>query len=390
MAHEMMNIFGMTLEQLGQLCADEGMPKFAAKQICDWLYAKHVDSIDAMTNLSLKARARLNEIAFIGRHAPVDCQISTDGTKKYLFRIENGERRMENYPDAEANPQFATPNSQFSTPNSQFSTLNSQFSILNSQLNKYVETVFIPDGDRGTLCVSCQIGCKMGCRFCVTGQQGFHGSLDTSEILNQIFSIPEFDRLTNIVYMGMGEPMDNLDNVLRSTQVLTAPWGLGWSPHRITVSTVGIIPGLRRFLDESQCHVAVSLHNPFAAERLNIMPMQKAYPIANVVALLRQYDWSGQRRISFEYTMFKGLNDDTRHAAELVRLLKGLYCRVNLIRFHSSPDTPFKTASSQAMERFKDYLNSHGITCTIRASRGEDIMAACGLLAGQAKHSSKQ
>ena len=376
MAHEMMNIFGMTFEQLGQLCADEGMPKFAAKQICDWLYAKHVDSIDAMTNLSLKARARLNEIAFIGRHAPVDCQISTDGTKKYLFRIENGERRMENYPDAEANPQFSTPNSQFST--------------LNSQLNKYVEAVFIPDGDRGTLCVSCQIGCKMGCRFCVTGQQGFHGSLDTSEILNQIFSIPEFDRLTNIVYMGMGEPMDNLDNVLRSTQVLTAPWGLGWSPHRITVSTVGIIPGLRRFLDESQCHVAVSLHNPFAAERLNIMPMQKAYPIANVVALLRQYDWSGQRRISFEYTMFKGLNDDTRHAAELVRLLKGLYCRVNLIRFHSSPDTPFKTASSQAMERFKDYLNSHGITCTIRASRGEDIMAACGLLAGQAKHSSKQ
>ena len=393
----MMNIFGMTFEQLGQLCANEGMPKFAAKQICDWLYAKHVDSIDAMTNLSMKARARLNEIAFIGRHAPVDCQISTDGTKKYLFRIENGERRMENYPDAEANSQFAIPNSQFSIPNSQFSTLNSQFSTpnsqfstLNSQLNKYVEAVFIPDGDRGTLCVSCQIGCKMGCRFCVTGQQGFHGSLDTSEILNQIFSIPEFDRLTNIVYMGMGEPMDNLDNVLRSTQVLTAPWGLGWSPHRITVSTVGIIPGLRRFLDESQCHVAVSLHNPFAAERLNIMPMQKAYPIANVVALLRQYDWSGQRRISFEYTMFKGLNDDTRHAAELVRLLKGLYCRVNLIRFHSSPDTPFKTASSQAMERFKDYLNSHGITCTIRASRGEDIMAACGLLAGQAKHSSKQ
>jgi 23S rRNA (adenine2503-C2)-methyltransferase len=223
----------------------------------------------------------------------------------------------------------------------------------------------------------------MGCRFCVTGQQGFHGDLSATDILNQIFSIPEFDRLTNIVYMGMGEPMDNLDNVLRSTEVLTAPWGLGWSPHRITVSTVGIIPGLRRFLGESQCHVAVSLHNPFADEREEIMPMQQAYPIADVVALLRKYDWSGQRRISFEYTMFKGLNDDTRHAAELVRLLKGLYCRVNLIRFHSSPDTPFKTSSVQAMERFRDYLNAHGITCTIRASRGEDIMAACGLLAGK-------
>ncbi len=338
-----MNLFGMSLAELQQLCADEGMPKFAAKQMCDWLYAKHVDSIDAMTNLSLKARARLNEIAFIGRHAPVNCQVSKDGTKKYLFACASTATREQ----------------------------------------QYVEAVFIPDGDRGTLCVSCQMGCKMGCRFCVTGQQGFHGSLDASEILNQMFSIPEFDLLTNIVYMGMGEPMDNLDHVLRSTEVLTAPWGLGWSPHRITVSSVGIIPGLRRFLNESQCHVAVSLHNPFATERLDIMPMQKAYPISEVVALLRQYDWSGQRRISFEYTMFRGLNDDTRHAAELVRLLKGLFCRVNLIRFHASPDTPFKTSSPQAMERFKDYLNSHGITCTIRASRGEDIMAACGLLAGQ-------
>ena len=391
------NLLGMSLAELQQLCAVEGMPRFAAQQMCDWLYAKQVDSIDAMTNISLRSRARLKEIAFIGRHEPVNCQVSKDGTKKYLFRIENGEMRMENDPDAETNSQFSIPNSQlknaeansqFSIPNSQLKNAeaNSQFSIPNSQLYKYVEAVFIPDGDRGTLCVSCQMGCKMGCRFCVTGQQGFHGNLSAAEILNQIFSIPEFYRLTNIVYMGMGEPMDNLDNVLRSTEVLTASWGLGWSPHRITVSSVGIVPGLRRFLDVSQCHVAVSLHNPFAAERLDIMPMQRVYPIADVVALLRQYDWSGQRRISFEYTMFSGLNDDLRHAAELVRLLKGLYCRVNLIRFHASPDTPFKTSSAQAMERFKEYLNSHGITCTIRASRGEDIMAACGLLAGQATH----
>ena len=375
------NLLGMSLAELQQLCAVEGMPRFAAQQMCDWLYAKQVDSIDAMTNISLRSRARLKEIAFIGRHEPVNCQVSKDGTKKYLFRIENGEMRMENDPDAETDSQFPIPNSQLKNAEA-----NSQFSILNSQLNKYVEAVFIPDGDRGTLCVSCQMGCKMGCRFCVTGQQGFHGNLSAAEILNQIFSIPEFYRLTNIVYMGMGEPMDNLDNVLRSTEVLTASWGLGWSPHRITVSSVGIVPGLRRFLDVSQCHVAVSLHNPFAAERLDIMPMQRVYPITDVVALLRQYDWSGQRRISFEYTMFSGLNDDLRHAAELVRLLKGLYCRVNLIRFHASPDTPFKTSSAQAMERFKEYLNSHGITCTIRASRGEDIMAACGLLAGQATH----
>lgn len=336
------NLLGKTLEQLQQLCADEGLPKFTAKQICDWLYVKQVCDINLMTNLSLKARARLSEIAYIGRHSPINCQVSADGTKKYLFECP--------------------------------STVTSQ--------TQYVESVFIPDGNRGTLCVSCQMGCKMGCKFCVTGQQGFHGSLSAAEILNQIFSIPEFHLLTNIVYMGMGEPMDNLDNVLCSTQVLTAPWGLAWSPHRITVSTVGIIPGLQRFLNESGCHVAVSLHNPFAQERLSIMPMQKAYPIADVVSLLRRYDWSGQRRISFEYTMFRGLNDDTRHAAELVRLLKGLYCRVNLIRFHSSPDTPYRTATPLSMERFRDYLNAHGITCTIRASRGEDIMAACGLLAG--------
>lgn len=336
----MFSLFGKTLVELQALCADEGLPRFAARQICDWLYVKRVDSIDAMTNLSLKARARLKEIACIGRHSPIQCQVSTDGTKKYLFEI-----------DAAA--------------------------------HAYVETVFIPDGDRATLCISCQVGCKMGCRFCVTGQQGFHGNLSTTDILNQIFSIPEFDRLTNIVYMGMGEPMDNLDNVLCSTQVLTADWGLAWSPHRITVSSVGIIPGLQRFLDESQCHLAVSLHNPFASERLQVMPMQKVYPIADVVALLRRYDWSGQRRISFEYTMFKGLNDDLRHAAELVRLLKGLCCRVNLIRFHASPDTPYRTSTPAAISQFRDYLNAHGITCTLRASRGEDIMAACGLLAGQ-------
>ncbi len=337
------NLLGMSLAELQQLCSNEGMPKFAAKQMCDWLYAKHVDNIDAMTNLSLKARARLNAIVFISRHAPVGCQVSKDGTKKYLFECA--------------------------------STIDNR--------QQYVEAVFIPDGDRSTLCVSCQMGCKMGCQFCVTGQHGFHGSLNASEILNQILSIPEFDRLTNIVYMGMGEPMDNLDNVLRSTEVLVAGWGLGWSPHRITVSSVGLIPGLRRFLNESQCHVAVSLHNPFAAERLEIMPMQKAYPIAEVVSMLQQYNWNGQRRISFEYTMFSGLNDDTRHAAELVRLLNGLRCRVNLIRFHSSPNTHFKTSTTNTMERFRDYLNSHGVTCTIRTSRGEDIMAACGLLAGQ-------
>ena len=362
------DLFGKNLTELQQICACEGFPRFTAKQICDWLYKKRVDTIDAMTNLSLAQRARLSEIAYISRQSPIDCQVSKDGTKKYLFATHTGSAPL---------PLCQGKRSASGTPGRALCVRRGE-GVLNS-----IESVYIPDGDRATLCISCQVGCKMGCRFCVTGQQGFHGNLSAADILGQIFSIPEFETLTNIVYMGMGEPMDNLDAVLRSTEVLTAPWGLGWSPHRITVSTVGIIPGLKRYLDESQCHLAVSLHNPVAAERLDIMPMQKAYPIADVVALLRGYDWSGQRRISFEYTMFRGLNDDLAHAAELVRLLKGLYCRVNLIRFHASPDTPFHTSSPQAMSRFRDYLNDHGITCTIRASRGEDIMAACGLLAGQ-------
>ncbi len=332
------NLLGMTLTQLQELCTAEGFPKFTAKQLCDWLYKHRVDSIDRMTNLSLAQRARLQEIAYVGRETPVNCQVSKDGTKKYLFPVLDGQ---------------------------------------------HVEAVYIPDDDRATLCVSCQAGCKMGCRFCVTGQQGFHGSLSAGDILNQLFAIPEFENLTNVVFMGMGEPMDNLDAILAATEIMTATWGLGWSPKRITVSTVGIIPGLRRFLDESQCHLAVSLHNPVTAERQQIMPVEKAYPLNEVLSLLKRYNWSGQRRLSFEYTMFRGLNDDMAHAQQLVDTLRGLDCRVNLIRFHASPNAPFQTSTPSAIAAFESYLNRHGIICTLRASRGQDIDAACGLLAGK-------
>lgn len=332
------NLLGMTLAQLQELCTAEGFPRFTAKQLCDWLYKKRVESIDAMTNLSLAQRARLNEMAYIGRETPVRCQVSRDGTKKYLFPVLDGH---------------------------------------------FVEAVYIPEEDRATLCVSCQVGCKMGCRFCVTGQQGFHGNLCAGDILNQLFSIPEYGELTNVVFMGMGEPMDNLDAILAATQTMTSDWGLGWSPKRITVSTVGIVPGLKRFLDESQCHVAVSLHNAVPQERLQMMPVQKAFPLSEVLALLRHYDWSGQRRLSFEYIMFRGINDDQQHAQKLVDALKGLDCRVNLIRFHESPEAPYKTSMPTAIKVFQDYLNRHGVTCTLRASRGQDIDAACGLLAGK-------
>ena len=359
-----MVLFGQTLEQLQALCLDEGFPKFTARQLCDWMYKKRVNDFDSMTNLSLKIRARLNEIATVGRTAPIDCQTSVDGTKKYLFSCGS---------ESSNNTQSLSDNTQF------------------------VESVFIPTSDRATLCISCQRGCKMGCRFCVTGKQGFHGSLTAADILNQLFEVDAqvspvqdvkqsgIQTITNVVYMGMGEPMDNYEAVKQSVEVLTADWGLGWSPQRITVSTVGIIPTLRRLLDEMRCHVAVSLHNPFPDEREEVMPVERAYPITDVIKLLRQYDWHGQRRISFEYIMFRGQNDDIRHAAALTSLLRGLPCRVNLIRFHTSPDMPFRTSSDITIDNFCNYLNNHGIICTIRASRGEDIMAACGLLAGKSK-----
>lgn len=334
----METLLGYSLDRLRQLCEREGFPKYTAKQLCDWMYRKRVGDFEKMTNLSLATRQRLKEVAEVGMDEPAGCQASTDGTKKYLFDAGGGQ---------------------------------------------YIEAVYIPTDDRATLCVSCQKGCRMGCRFCVTGQQGFHGNLNVADILNQILSIHETNKLTNIVFMGMGEPLDNYDAIRQTLEVLTATWGLAWSPWRSTVSTVGITPMLKRLLDETRCHVAVSLHNPFANERADIMPMQKAYPIEGTIALLKQYNWYGQRRISFEYTMFKGVNDDLNHAVELVKITRGLRCRVNLIRYHASPYSSFQPSDQRTMETFRDYLERHGIIATIRASRGEDIMAACGLLAGQ-------
>lgn len=333
-------LLGKTLVELQEVALSVGLQKFAGKQLAEWLYERRAISFDDMTNISLKGRQALAEQYTIGRHEPVAEAVSTDGTKKYLFQLNGNETKG----------------------------------------NVYIESVYIPDNDRATLCVSTQAGCKMGCKFCMTGTLGFHGHLSATEILNQIFSIPDSDKLTNIVYMGEGEPMDNIDNVLRSLQVMTETWGCAWSPKRITVSTVGVLPGLERFLKESECHLAISLHNPFGAERQEIMPIEKRYHLSDVVALLKQYDWQHQRRVSFEYICWYNQNDAIRHAKELVRLLKGLPCRMNLIRFHSGVDQAFASSDEKQMEWLRDYLSDNGITTTIRRSRGEDILAACGML----------
>ena len=338
-------LLGQSETELKQLAQEMGMPAFVGKQMAQWLYAKGVMTIDEMTNISKANRERLAQRCTIGAHSPAEAMRSVDGTIKYLYRTLDGH---------------------------------------------YIETVYIPDGNRATLCVSSQVGCKMGCAFCMTGRQGYAASLSAAEILNQIYALPERETLTNVVFMGQGEPFDNIDAVLRATEVLTAPWGFAWSPKRITVSTVGLRAGLQRFLDESRCHLAVSLHHPLHEGRQALMPAERAFPASELVNLLRQYDFcrrrpmnddsSHQRRLSFEYIVFKGVNDSMDHARALVSLLDGLDCRINLIRFHDIPDTPLKGVDDEAMLRFRDYLTGHGIFTTIRASRGQDIYAACGLL----------
>lgn len=328
-------LLGLSLDELKGVAKSLGMPAFAGGQMAKWLYTRHVSSIDDMTDISKQNRERLKDSYTIGCRPPSDSKRSVDGTVKYLFPTVAG---------------------------------------------KFVETVYIPDNDRATLCVSSQVGCKMNCLFCQTGKQGFEGNLTVADILNQVYSLPERDTLTNIVFMGQGEPMDNLDNVLRATTALTAPWGYAWSPKRITVSSVGIRSKLRRFIEESECHLAISLHSPLHEQRAMLMPAEKAMPIEEIVEMLRGYDFSHQRRLSFEYIVFGGLNDSKAHAREIVRLLKGLECRVNLIRFHQIPGVDLHGAGEERMTELRDYLTGHGVFTTIRASRGQDIYAACGLL----------
>ncbi len=328
-------LLGMNLVELQSLVKRLGMPGFTAKQIASWIYEKKVTSIDEMTNLSVKNRELLKQNYEVGVASPVDEMRSVDGTVKYLYQVGEGH---------------------------------------------FVESVYIPDGERATLCVSSQVGCKMNCKFCMTGKQGFTACLTAHQIINQIHALPERDKLTNVVMMGMGEPLDNLDEVLKALEILTASYGYAWSPKRITLSTVGLRKGLKRFIEESDCHLAISLHSPLPVQRAELMPAERAFSITEMVDLLHNYDFSKQRRLSFEYIVFKGLNDSLVYAKELLKLLRGLDCRINLIRFHAIPGVDLNGADMDTMVRLRDYLTSHGLFTTIRASRGEDIFAACGML----------
>ena len=331
-------LYGQTLEELQTICAELSMPRFAAKQIAGWLYRRGATDIEQMSDLSKANRAKLAERYCIGLSVPIKVSTSTDGTKKYLYTTSEGSA---------------------------------------------IESAYIPDGERATLCVSSQAGCRMGCKFCATGRLGLTHSLSVCDILNQIASLPERESLTNVVYMGMGEPFDNIDNLLKALQIMTSEWGYGWSPTRITVSTAGLGKELERFLNSTSVHLAISLHNPFHDQRAEIMPIERAYPIADIAETLRRYDFTHQRRVSFEYIVMSGLNDSDRHIKELCRLLNGIKCRINLIRFHKIPDSPYFSPDDKRMIAFRDALTARGIMTTIRASRGEDIKAACGLLSAE-------
>ena len=342
-------MIGLTERELQDLAVSLGMPKFVGRQIAQWIYQKGVKSFSEMANISKRNQTLLDENYCVGRTDPAASQKSVDGTVKYLFPVEGG---------------------------------------------RYVESVYIPDHDRATLCVSSQSGCKMNCYFCATGKMGFKSQLSAAEIINQILSVPPAPEkgmepmtpLTNGVFMGMGEPLDNFGAVRRVIDILTAPWGLAWSPKRITVSTVGKLPELKDLLEKTQVHVALSVHTADSRERAAMMPAQKAFPLQSVMQLLSGYDFSHQRRLSLEYIMWKGVNDDIAHANRLIQLIGNIDCRVNLIRYHAIEGVDLKPCSEERMIMFRNVLNQHGITATIRTSRGEDIMAACGMLANKTKH----
>lgn len=341
---EKIPLIGMTEKELQDVAKGLGMPGFVGKQLAQWIYEKRAVSFEEMVNISKKNKELLASQYCVGRTAPIKSSKSQDGTVKYVFAVAGG---------------------------------------------RQIESVYIPDKDRATLCVSSQAGCKMNCYFCATGKMGFKAQLSAAEIMNQILSIPPVPKkgeapmtpLTNIVFMGMGEPLDNFGAVKRVIDILTSPTGLAWSPKRITVSTVGKLPELKELLDKTQVHVAISVHTPDARERGSMMPAQKAFPIASVMKLLSGYDFSHQRRLSLEYIMWKGVNDDVAHANALVKLIGNIDCRVNLIRYHAIPGIDLQPCSEERMIMFRNILNRHGITATIRASRGEDIEAACGMLA---------
>ena len=330
------SLCGLTPDEIYDFIKNDGYHLSHAIAVALGIYRKRITEISEIPVIPKKLKTYLENYFNSGVFVPLNSEISVDKTVKYLFRTQEG---------------------------------------------KLFETVFIPDLKRNTVCVSTQSGCRMGCPFCVTAKYGFHGDLSAGEIVNQIISLPEAGRITHVVFMGMGEPMDNLEEVLKACEIITAQWGLSISPANVTVSTVGIIPGIEAFLNRSECNLTVSLYSPFEDERRNVVPVEKKYPVREVVEIMKNYPLRKKRRLSIAYVMIKNINDSDKHLERLKKLLQGSKIRVNLLPYHQGKNDKNNSSSDDRMQYFKHNLVVSGISASIRRSRGTDISAACGLLA---------
>ena len=348
-AAEKVNLLGMPKAKLEAFFETLGEKRFRAQQVLQWMHQRGVDDFDQMTNMSKSLREQLKEVAEIRGPEVVYDETSKDGTRKWVMRMDNG----------------------------------------NS-----VETVLIPDGERGTLCVSSQIGCSLDCTFCSTGKRGFNRNLTAAEIIGQLWVArkafmpfdPNLERpITNVVMMGMGEPLLNFENVVDAMNLMMEDLAYGLSKRRVTLSTSGVVPALDRLGEVTDVSLAISLHAPNDELRNQLVPLNRKYPIAELLAATRRYldRLADKRKVTIEYTLIEGVNDRLEHARELVTLLRGLPCKVNLIPFNPFPESDFKRPSMNATRRFQSILQEAGYITTIRTTRGDDIDAACGQLVGR-------
>ncbi len=330
------NLCGLTSEEIFTVVEQWGYKLLHALSISNSIYKKRIGEISLFDNIPARLKILLNGNFNTGFFSPVRTETSSDRTEKYLFTTSDG---------------------------------------------KMLETVYIPDNKRKTACVSVQSGCRMGCVFCATAGYGYHGDLTAGEIVSQVLSIPHSGEITHVVLMGMGEPMDNSANVLKACNILTSEWGLSLSPRNVTVSTVGLMPGVVSFMSGCDCNLTLSLLSPFSEERRSMVPAEAKYPAKDIIEFLRFYPLKKKRRLSIAYVMMKDRNDTGRHLEELIRLVRGSGIRVNLLPYHPVRGDDMMPSSGERMIFFKHNLVISGISASIRRSRGADISAACGLLA---------
>lgn len=332
----MNSLCGLTADEIYDLIGSSGYTRIQAVSVSNSIYKKHISDISDFTKIPVQLKEMLLKVTHTGINLPLASVVSEDKSVKYLFNTEDG---------------------------------------------KKFETVYIPDKKRNTVCVSTQLGCRMGCSFCVTARYGYRGNLTAGEIVNQIIAIPQSENVTHVVFMGMGEPMDNLENVLKACKIITAEWGLAISARNVTVSTVGLMPAVEQFLQNSDCNLTLSLYSPFPLERKKMVPAEYIYPVHTIINMIKNFPLKKKRRLSIAYVMIKDLNDSDYHLEELKSILKGSAIRVNLLSYHTVPGEQKSSSSIERMQVFKHKLIISGVSASIRKSRGTDISAACGLLA---------